>query len=76
MDSLQVLPEIIRPGPFLVLFAAAIDDTPIVFAISILVGMAASLVPIDIVRCAKALGACAAGDVAAVGLLVFLLVLS
>lgn len=75
MNPLQMLPEIVCPRPFLFLLAAALNNAPIVFAISTLLGVAASLVPIDVVRCAEAFGTCAAGDVAVMWLLMFLLVL-
>lgn len=76
VHPLQMLPEIICPRPFLVFFAATLNDAPIVFATSIVLRMTASFVPIDIVRCAEAFSAYTTGDVAVVGLLVFLLVLS
>lgn len=75
MNPLQMLPEIVCPRPFLFLLAATLNDAPVVFAISALLGVAASLVPIDVVRCAEAFGTLAAGDVAVVWLLMFLLVL-
>lgn len=74
MNPLQMLPEIVCPRPFLFLLATVLDDAPVVFAISLLLGVAASLVPIDVVRCAEAFGTCAAVDVAVVRLLVLLLV--
>ena len=75
VDSLQMLPEIVCPRPFLFLLAATRNDASVAVAIGTLVGVAASFVPIDVVRRAEALDTCAAVDVAAVGLLMFLLVL-
>lgn len=75
MNPLKMLPEIVCPRPFLFLLAATLNDAPVVFAISTLLGMAASLVTIDIVRGAEAFGTGAAGDVAVVWLLMLLLVL-
>lgn len=74
MNPLQMLPEIVCPRPFLFLLTATLNDAPVVFTISTLLGVAASLVPIDVVRCAEAFGTGAAGDVAVVRLLMLLLV--
>lgn len=75
VDPLQMLPEIVCPRPFLFLLAATLNDAPVVFAISTLLGVAASLVTIDVIRGAEAFGTLAAGDVAVVWLLMLLLVL-
>lgn len=75
MNPLQMLPEIVCPRPFLFLVAAILYDASVAFAIGTLLGVAASFVAIDVVRCAEAFRTCAAGGVAAVGLLMFLLVL-
>lgn len=56
MNPLQMLSEIVCSRPFLFLLAATWNDAPEVFAISTLLGVAASLVPIDVVRCAEAFG--------------------
>lgn len=74
MNPLEMLPEIVCPRPFLLLLAATLNDAPEVFAIDTLLGMTASLVPVDVVGRAEAFGTLAAGDVAAVRLLVLLLV--
>lgn len=75
VNPLQMLPEIVCPRPFLFLLAATLNDAPVVFAISTLLGVAASLVTIDVIRGAEAFGTLAAGDVAVVWLLMLLLVL-
>lgn len=75
MDPLQMLPEVVCTRPFLFLLAASRNDASIALAIGTCLGVAASFMPIDVVRCAEAFNTCAAGDIAVVRFLVFLLVL-
>lgn len=74
MKPFQVRPEIVGPGPFLLLVATAWDRTSVVLAIGNMLRVATSLVSVNIVRCAEALRAGTARDIAIVRLLVFLLV--
>lgn len=76
MDPFQMLPEVVRPWPFLVLGPTALNSTPIVLVVGNLIWVAASYVSFDIVRSTETLGAGAALDSTVVGLLVLLLVLS
>lgn len=76
MDPLQMRSEVVRSWPSLPLSGTAFDGARISVALGIMGRMAASHVPVDVVRRAKALFTLAAGDGTAVGLLMSLFMLT
>lgn len=69
-----MLSEVVCSWPFLVLFTTTRDGAFIVFPLGVTVRMAASYVPLNIVRSAETIGAGTSGDFTMVRLRVLLLV--